>query len=111
MEDMIEEPDNIKDSPYSTSMKILKVHKAKRVITRQGFHCVQLFSIATDEESFHDQWYRKADGTESCGHFDLVESHEIDTNCAKCFEGENGTDWIQCPRCCQWFHELGCFYV
>ena len=67
-------------------MQILKIHKAWRLITRQSFYCVQLMFNSTYEESFNDQCYLKADGTESCGHFDLIESHEIDTTCVKYFE-------------------------
>ena len=59
IEEMLEEPEYIKEAPYSTNMQILKVHKAHRVITRNGFNCMQLYSIATDGESFHDQWYKK----------------------------------------------------
>ena len=62
---MMEEPDFIKEAP------ILKFHKARRVVTRNGFHCLRLFSIATDEQAFFDQWYKSEDGTEPCGHFDF----------------------------------------
>ena len=101
IEEMLEEPEYIKEAPYSTNMQILKVHKAHRVITRNGFHCMQLYFIATDGESFHDQWYKKDDGTEPCGHFDVVGNDRIDTICAKCFDGENRQDWFHCPRCGQ----------
>ena len=71
---------------------------------------MQLYFIATDGESLHDQWYKKDDGTELCGHFEVVGDDGIDTICAKCFDGENGEDWLHCPLCSQWYHE-GCFYV
>ena len=80
------------------------------VITRNGFHRMQLYFIATDRESFYDQWYKNDDGTEPCGHFDMVGNDRIDTICAKCFDGENGEDWFHCPRFGQWYHEE-CFYV
>ena len=57
---------------------------------------MQLYFIATDGESFHDQWYKKDDGTEPCGHFDVVGNDRIDTICAKCFDGENAEDWFHC---------------
>ena len=104
----MEEPEFIKDAPYSTDMQIL-CKSTKQ--DGQGFRCMQLFYIATDAESFHDQWYRKVDGTEPCGHFDTVQSHEIETTCAKCLEKEIGAAWIQCPRCEQWFHDQLCFYI
>ena len=88
IEEMLKEP------PYSTNMQILKVHKAHRVMTRNSFHCMQLYFIATDGESFHNQRYKKNDGTEPCGHFDIVGNDRIDTICAKCFDGENGEDWL-----------------
>ena len=110
IEEMLEEPEYIKEVPYSTNMLVLKVHKAQRVITRNGFHCMHLYFIATDRESFLDQWYKKDDGTEPCRHFDVVGKDRIDTICAKCFDGENGEDWFDCPRRGQWYHE-GCFYV
>lgn len=110
IEEIMEEPATIKEAPYSTNMQILKVHKVQRLFTRNGFHCAQLFFIATDEEPFYVQWYKKEDGTEPCGHFDTVENDQIETTCAKCFSGEDGSDWINCPRCDQWFHE-DCFYA
>ena len=109
LDNMIDEPDNIKIALYSTSMQILKINKARRIITRQVFYCVQLMSISTFAESFNDQCYLKADGTESCGHFNLIESHEIDTTCAKYCKRENRTEWIHCLHCCQWIYELRCF--
>ena len=51
IEEMLEEPEYIKEAPYSTNMQILKVHKAHRVIMRNGFYCRQLYFIATDGES------------------------------------------------------------
>ena len=92
IEEMLEEPEYIKEVPYSTNMQILKFHKAYRVITRNGFHYMQLYFMATDGESLHDQWYKKDDGTEACGHFEVVGNDRIDTICAKFFDGENGED-------------------
>ena len=110
IKEMLEKTGYIKEAPYSTNMQILKVHKAHRVITRNGFHCMQLYFIATDGESFHNQWYKKDDGIEPCGNFDLVGNDRINTICAKCFDGEKEEDWFHCPRCSQWYHE-GCFSV
>ena len=110
IEEMLKEPEYIKETPYSTNMQILKVDEAHRVITQNGFHCMQLYFIATDRESFNDHWYKKDDGTEPCGHFNVVGNDRIDTICVKCFDGENGEDWFHCPCCGQWYHE-GCFYI
>ena len=64
IEGMLEEPEYIKEAPYSTNMQILKVYKVDRVITRNGFYCMQLYFITTDGESCHDQWCKKDDETE-----------------------------------------------
>ena len=107
--DVMIEPDNVKDAPYSTDMHILQVHMAKRLITNSGFHCLQLFRIASDDEPFHDQWYRRNDGVEPCGHFDIPNGYDIHNTCGRCLEGENGSSWMQCPICAKWYHD-GCFY-
>jgi len=73
-------------------MQILQVHKAVRVVTKKGFQCLQLFKIGTDSESYFDQWYRRNDGAEPCGHFDLPESLDPEEHCGKCLEGENGDE-------------------
>ena len=49
--------ERIEKAPYKTDMHILQVHMVKRHVTRAGFHCMQLYRIASDTESFHDQWY------------------------------------------------------
>ena len=100
IEEMLEDPEYIKEAPYSTNMQSLKVHIVHRVITRNGFHCMKLYFTATNGESFHDQWYKKDDETEPCGHSDVVGNYRIDTICANCFDGKNGEDWFHCPRCC-----------
>ena len=70
-------------------MQILKVHKAHRVMTQNGFHCMQMYFIVTSGELFHDQWYEK-DGTEPFGHFDVVGNDRIDTICVKCLVEKTG---------------------
>lgn len=110
IEEVMEEPESIQNAPYSTGMHILQVHMTRRQITRAGLHCVQLFRIASDKEVFREQWYKIADGKEPCGHFDTLDQDGIETNCAKCETGENGSDWIKCSRCSQWYHD-GYFYA
>ena len=48
---------------YSTEIHILKVHMAKRVITKSEFRYLQLHQIARYKEHFHNQWYRREDGS------------------------------------------------
>ena len=105
-DDMLKEPEGVKNAPYCSEMQILQVHMLKRLITRAGFHCLRFFKIASDQESFHDQWYSKND-LEPCGHFDAA--LPSNDNCALCAISENGRNWIKCPRCDQWFHD-DCFY-
>ena len=97
---------NIKDAPHSLSMQILKVNKARRVIT--DFTVSNYSSLPRMKNHFMTNGIIKLMARSLA--VISVESHEIDTTCAKCFHGENGTDWIQCPRCSQWFHK-NCFYV
>ena len=46
------------------AIQILQVHMDRRQITGAGFHCVLLFCNASDKGAFHDQWHKRADGTE-----------------------------------------------
>ena len=39
--DVITELDEVKNAPYITEIHILKVNRAKRVITKSGFQCLQ----------------------------------------------------------------------
>lgn len=57
------EPEEVKNTLYSTEMHILKVHMAKRVITKGGFQYLQLYQIGSYKERFHHQWYRREDGS------------------------------------------------
>ena len=99
------ELDEVKNARYSTEMHILKTHLADTF----GFQCLQLYQVGSFKEPFHDQWYRREDRSEPCGHFDLPKNFHPMENCSRCFEGEIGCSWIQCPCCTQWYHEQ-CFY-
>ena len=85
-----------------TGVHIFHVHMARRQITRVGFHCIQLFHIASDKEAFHHQQHNRTDRTEP---LDTLDQDEVETTCAKCITGENESDWIKCPRCSQWYHD------
>ena len=69
---------------------------------------MQLYKIATDAESFHDQWYLKQDGSVPYSHFDLPDEFDPKVTCARCLESENGEEWIEIPIWKQWYHD-GCF--
>ena len=99
------EPDEVKNNQYYTEMHFLKVDMAKRVISKSGFQCLQLYQTAIDRLPFHDKQYHREDGSEPRGHFDLPENFHLNRNCLKCFEEKIWCGWIQCPRCRQWYHE------
>ena len=42
------EPDEVKNNQYYTEMHFLKAHMAKRVISKSGFQCLQLYQTAID---------------------------------------------------------------
>lgn len=42
------EPDEVKNNQYYTEMHFLKVDMAKRVISKSGFQCLQLYQTAID---------------------------------------------------------------
>ena len=66
------EPLDVDQAPYHPNMAILQVHMAKRVTTEAGFSCLKLFRIASDKDSFFNQWYGGDGDNEPCGHFDLL---------------------------------------
>ena len=91
--DVMIELDEVKNAPYITEMHILKVHMAKRVITKIGFQCLQLHQIVSCNEPFHDQWNRGENGSEPCGPFNLPKIFQPSESCTKCFEGEIECGW------------------
>ena len=42
------EPDEVKNNQYYTEIHFLKAHMAKRVISKSGFQCLQLYQTAID---------------------------------------------------------------
>ena len=78
----------VKNSRYSTEMRVLKVHVAKQVIMKRRFQRLQLYQIVNYKEAFHDQWYSREIGSEPCGHFNLVKNIHRNESCTKCFEKE-----------------------
>ena len=75
--EVINSPDQ--KAPYNTNMQILQLHMVKRVVIKHGYHCMKLYKITEDAESFHDQWYPKQDASMSCGHFDLPDMSHSQT--------------------------------
>ena len=81
--DVMIELDEVKNAQYGTEVHILKVHMAKRVITKSRFQCLQLYQIASYKEPFDDQWYHREDRSEPCGHFDLPLNFHPSESCGK----------------------------
>ena len=109
IEEMMEEPDFIKEAPYSTSMQILKHNELWRGMD----FIVFVFSPSPLMNRLFLTSGTKVKMERSLVVIlilILVESSQIESKCAKCLAGEDGSDWIKCPRCGQWYHE-GCFYA
>ena len=102
--DEIVEPESINQS--LSIPKTLSIYKFVRQINDRGDCSIEFFKTVVDQEAFHSQWYNKAG---VCGQ---DKSDKSDNECLTCGEWyiENGSEWLQCPICEQWFHET-CFYV
>ena len=98
----IVEPDSIHQAP--SIRETLSSHKFVRQINDGGNCSVEFFKTAVDQEAFHTQCYNKA-GDVFCGH---EKSDKNNNECSTCGEWytEDGSEWLQCPICEQWFHEM-----
>ena len=103
--DEIVEPESIHQAP--SILETLSIHKFVPQVNDRGDCSIEFFKTAVDEEAFHTQWWKKA--SDVCGH---EKSNKSDGECSTCGEWytEDGSEWLQCPICEQWFHET-CFYV
>ena len=102
--DKIVEPDSIHQA--QSIPETLSIHKFVRQINDRGDCSIEFFKTAVDQEAFHIQWYKRASDV-VCGH---EKSNKGDSECSTCGEWyiEDGSEWLQCPICEQWFHET-CF--
>ena len=102
--DEIVEPESIHQTP--SIPEALSIYKIARQINDRGDCSIEFFKTVVDQEAFHTQWYNKA-GDVVCGH---EKSNKSDNECSTCWEWytEDGSEWLQCPICEQWFHET-CF--
>ena len=82
------------------------IHKFVRQINGRGDCSIEFFKTVVDQEVFHIQWYKRASDV-VCDH---EKSNKGDSECLPCGEWyiEDGSEWLQCPICEQWFHET-CF--
>ena len=101
--DEIVEPERIHQA--QSIPETLPIHKFVRQINDRGDCSVEFFKTVVDQEAFHIQWYKRASDV-VCGH---EKSNKGDTECSMCGEWcIDGSEWLQCPICEQWFHET-CF--
>ena len=102
--DVTVDPESIHQAP--SIPKTLSIHKFVRQINDRGDCSIEFFKTAVDQEAFHIQWYKRASDV-VCGH---EKSNKGDSECSTCGEWyiEDGSEWLQCPICEQWFHET-CF--
>ena len=102
--DEIVEPESVHQTPFIS--ETLSIHKFVRQINDRGDCSIEFFKIAVNQEAFHIQWYKRASDV-VCGH---EKSNKGDSECSTCGEWyiEDGSEWLQCPICEQWFHET-CF--
>ena len=91
--DVVIEFDEVKNARYITDMYVLQVHMATRVIKKSLFQCLKLYEIVSHKEPFHDQWYRRENGSEPCGHFNLAKNLHPKESCTKCFGGDIDCAW------------------
>ena len=102
--DEIVDPESIHQAP--SIPETLSIHKFVRQINDRGDCSIEFFKTVVDQEAFHIQWYKRASDV-VCGH---EKSNKGDSECSTCGEWyiEDGSEWLQCPICEQWFHET-CF--
>ena len=102
--DEIVEPESIHQAP--SIPETLSVHKFVRQINDREDCSIEFFKTAVDQESFHIPWHKRTSDV-VCGH---EKSNKGDSECSACGKWyiEDGSEWLQCPICEQWFHET-CF--
>ena len=104
--DEIVEPESVHQAASIT--ETLSIDKFVRQINDRGDCSTEFFRTVIDQDAFHTHWYKKASDV-VCGH---EKTNKSDSECSTSREWytEDGSEWLQCPICEQWFHET-CFYV
>ena len=100
IEQVMEVPESIQNAPYSTDMHILKCLRLED--RSQGLESIafSFFTLSVIKRP------SMTPGTKELTERNLLvistgtlDQDEIETTCAKSATGENGPDWIKCPRC------------
>ena len=105
-EEVFEEPDEIKFAPKIP--ETLQVHKIIRRISKEKIPYLEFYKLASDQEPFFTQYYRKDGDPVVCGHGD---NDSDENHCGLCGKEHLGiSEWLKCPVCQMWFHE-NCFYA
>ena len=100
-EKVLNEPDNIKESPKIT--ETLQIHKVKRFFNQQEVACLEFYAMLTNKEPFFTQCY----GEGACGHEQISTGN---SHCGSCLgDYQTNEEWLQCLICRVWFHN-DCFY-
>ena len=105
--EVVEEPESVRSAPAIQGT--LKIHKVERRFNSAGICQLKFYALSQDETPFYTHWYRHDSDSEVCGHED--DASDCNT-CSYCHieYADDGSEWLQCPLCSQWFHEL-CFYL
>ena len=105
--DVIDEPEMVQSAPAIQGT--LKIHKVERRFNKAGICQLRFHTLTQEIAPFYTHWYRRETDAQVCGHED---GNSDDNTCSHCHTkyADDGSDWLQCPLCTQWFHEV-CFYL
>ena len=107
MEDVLPEPASVAEAPMISGT--LGAQMVKRSFNLNPV-CELEFFQTDDDSPFHEQWYRRDDDPEVCGHNELPLSLNANVLCPCCLQKYKEYDeWLKCRICDQWFHHE-CFY-
>ena len=101
-EEILKEPDDIRNSPRITDA--LQIHKVKRCFDNRKKCFLELYNLGTNNEPFFTQFY----GRGACGHQNNALGGNHCGLCGK--EYMSNEEWLQCPICKVWF-DRECFYL
>ena len=105
----MDEPVDIETAPAIRGT--LQVHKVIRKFNEDNVCKLEFFYLASENEPFRIQWYRKDGDPEVCGHIILPLKYASNSNCPYCrAHYKKGEIWLEFKLCDQRFHE-DCFHI